>query len=474
MKARKKYNKGGIFPPKIQQMKNNLEPAIYDGVLDEVTITPYTRDEIALQEWLANKATGGLKPVYPIFDVMTLGLKAPATVGAKAVQAGIKKAPSKINPRYFQPNSNMYYRGIGREGMKDALESGLFRAKPSDKIPARMVDLGPNLGKLDMAKRFNKTYYSPRFNIADKYGAGYIAEVPKDAAKFSKRYKNTDWSMSTRDQIPVSEGGILEKNWWSGYKPVKSSRKSLADNFNLDAIESAYAKNMSIPAGANMSIADDVFSGNSLYGKGAAFTKEEALERIANFQKDLSPVPFTYTHGTGSQSLPGIFKNKGLMPSSKLIGNQGLNTGEFLMKQEIAPHIFKGGQSTVSTASIANPGAAAQYALDYSKGGGNYPVVLGINPKVGTSSRMSIPRSTIEGEAMFDGGIGLDEISNVFVPDAQKAAFIKNYSNQLKNIKVGSFEDYINQAQLLQRKNIKGAKDYLYKTGGKVKLKYKK
>ena len=225
MKAKKKYKKGGILPPNIQQMKNNLEPAIYDGVLDEVTVTPYTRDEIALQEWLANKATGGLKPVYPIFDVMTLGLKAPATVGAKAIQAGIKKAPSKINPRYFQPNSNMYYRGIGREGMEDALESGLFRAKPSGKIPARMVDLGPNLGKLDMAKRFNKTYYSPRFNIADKYGAGYIAEVPKDAAKFGKRYKNTDWSMSTRDQIPVSEGSILEKNWWSGYRPVNSSKK---------------------------------------------------------------------------------------------------------------------------------------------------------------------------------------------------------------------------------------------------------
>ena len=232
MKAKKKYNKGGIFPPKIQlfppyiqQMKNNLEPAIYGGVLDEVTITPDTKWWLDYQERRANLATGGLKPVYPIFDVMTLGLRAPANAGAKAIQAGIKKAPSKINPRYFQSNSNMYYRGIGREGMEDALESGLFRAKPSDKIPARMVDLGPNLGKLDMAKRFNKAYYSPRFNIADKYGAGYIAEVPKDAAKFGKRYKNTDWSMSTRDQIPVSEGRILEKNWWSGYRPVNSSKK---------------------------------------------------------------------------------------------------------------------------------------------------------------------------------------------------------------------------------------------------------
>ena len=200
---------------------------IWDGFLDEVTVTPYTQNQIASEYMMNNKATGGLEPVYPVFDLMTLGLKAPATAGARAIQAGIKKAPSKINPRYFQPNSNMYYRGIGRQGMEDALESGLFRAKPSDKIPARMVDLGPNLGKLDMAKRFNKTYYSPRFNIADQYGAGYIAEVPKDAAKFSKRYKNTDWSMSTRDQIPVSEGRILEKNWWSGYKPVKAYGGSL-------------------------------------------------------------------------------------------------------------------------------------------------------------------------------------------------------------------------------------------------------
>lgn len=200
---------------------------IWDGMLDEVTITPYTQSKLYGEYMMANKATGGLEPVYPIFDIMTLGLKAPVTAGAKAVQAGIKKAPSKINPRYFQPNSNMYYRGIGREGMEDALESGLFRAKPSDKIPARMVDLGPNLGKVDMAKRFNKTYYSPRFNTADQYGAGYIAEVPKDAAKFTQRYQNTDWSMFTRDQIPVSEGRILEKNWWSGYKPIKAYGGSL-------------------------------------------------------------------------------------------------------------------------------------------------------------------------------------------------------------------------------------------------------
>jgi len=224
-------NRSEVFniPRTLRYENGNMvlqDKPVWDGMLDEVTITPYTQSEIAFQELMNNKATGGLEPVYPVFEVLSAGIKTPFTASAKALQTGVRKAPSVINPRYFKPNSNMYYRGIGKKGMEDALQSGLFRAKPADQIPARMVDLG-SVGKVDMAKRFNKTYYSPRFNIADQYGAGYIAEVPKDAAKFSKRYKNTDWSMSTREQIPVSKGRILEKNWWSGYKPVKKYGGSL-------------------------------------------------------------------------------------------------------------------------------------------------------------------------------------------------------------------------------------------------------
>ena len=42
------------------------DPAIYDGMLDETTVTPYTQSELAWQESRANLATGGLEPVYPI------------------------------------------------------------------------------------------------------------------------------------------------------------------------------------------------------------------------------------------------------------------------------------------------------------------------------------------------------------------------------------------------------------------------
>ena len=44
-----------------------------------------------------------------------------------------------------------------------------------------------------MGKEFSKTYYSPKFEIADRYGKGFIAEVPKNSAEFKPRYgRNKD------------------------------------------------------------------------------------------------------------------------------------------------------------------------------------------------------------------------------------------------------------------------------------------
>ena len=247
----------------------------------------------------------------------------------------------------------------------------------------------------------------------------------------------------------------------------KSNPSKIAKNIDIDAIQNAYSNQMSIPAGANMNISDEVFSGGTLYGRGAAFDKAETLNRIADFQKDLSPVPFVYTHGTGSSALPGIFKNRGLVSAKELEKAGKLVTGEGVEVNQMIQGV-RDAQNTVSTASIANPGAAAGYAIRYGKGAGNYPVVFGINPRSGVQARMSIPRSTIEGEVMFNNGIGFDEISNIFIPDANKVEFMNKYGGQLGNIKVGSFDDYVNQAQALQTKKIRGASPFLYKNGGEV------
>ena len=135
----------------------------------------------------------------------------------------------KLNPYAFKPNSEMMYRGIGKEGMEDALESGVFRAKQN------VAPIMDETGRFDMFKQFQGTYYSPKFNTADQYGAGYIAEVPKDVTNFRLRYKgkgNKTWSQIADENIPIDKGKILKKDWLQGYKPIeipKSNFKSEID-----------------------------------------------------------------------------------------------------------------------------------------------------------------------------------------------------------------------------------------------------
>ena len=122
----------------------------------------------------------------------------------------------KLNPYAFKPSEGMMYRGIGKEGVDDALSSGVFRAKQYN-LPKNETfrDI------LNRPKNFNNTYYSQDFKVADNYGKGYIAEVPENSANFYNRYSNRNpWSKVTNEQIPIEKGKILKKDWIKGYKEV--------------------------------------------------------------------------------------------------------------------------------------------------------------------------------------------------------------------------------------------------------------
>lgn len=127
----------------------------------------------------------------------------------------------KLNPLAFKPNPEMMYRGIGKEGMEDALESGVFRAKQN---------VQPSLyGGFDLSKEFKSTYYTPKFNTADQYGKGFIAEVPKDVTPFRLRYKgkgNKTWSQIADENIPIEKGRILQKDWLRRYKEVPKPQQT--------------------------------------------------------------------------------------------------------------------------------------------------------------------------------------------------------------------------------------------------------
>ncbi len=126
----------------------------------------------------------------------------------------------KYNPYRFEPDPTMLYRGLGKEGAEDALQSGVFRPNQNVK---------PNIeGGFNLAKDFNTTqagtYYSPYFDVADTDGKGFIAEGPRDAATFGKRYKGKDWSLKTKEQIPIEKGKVLKKDWLKGYKEIPNPK----------------------------------------------------------------------------------------------------------------------------------------------------------------------------------------------------------------------------------------------------------
>ena len=172
-----------------------------------------------LNRFARSKASGNLQDASMFAaDVITLGRAAALT--KPALKAAAKYATEKtalknvykLNPYAFKPTEGMMYRGLGKEGMEDALASGLFRAK-QDVKPAM-------LGRFDVSKQFSKAYFSPRFDIADQYGQGFIAEVPRTASDWGKRYGRKQWSQIAQRDIPITEGKILQKDWLKGYKEV--------------------------------------------------------------------------------------------------------------------------------------------------------------------------------------------------------------------------------------------------------------
>ena len=124
----------------------------------------------------------------------------------------------KVNPKAYQYNlpENTMWRGLGKEGMEDALQSRVFRAK-QDVVP----EYYPGT-KLRLTKSFgSSTYFTPKFKTAATYGDDFLAEVPRGSANWANRYKRSDWSQVADRQIPIAEGRILQKDWWRGYKPMQ-------------------------------------------------------------------------------------------------------------------------------------------------------------------------------------------------------------------------------------------------------------
>lgn len=129
----------------------------------------------------------------------------------------------KLNPFAFKANPEAYYRGIGEDGLKDALESGVFRS-PTMRESYKGKYKTPEIYWAD-ADNFNVAEnMSIRTDGGIINGKRVIAEYPKvDNIKIKHRGSDNQMidNYASQFELPASQGRILMQDWLQGYRPVK-------------------------------------------------------------------------------------------------------------------------------------------------------------------------------------------------------------------------------------------------------------
>ena len=114
--------------------------------------------------------------------------------------------------------SSKLYRGIGKAGYKDALNTGRIQSNQSPNIVTS--------GAFNLTKNFkDKTFFTPTLNTAIPYGGDYVAEINSDLYKFKNRY-NSNWSQFTTDNVLLNKSNIYKKNILGNYKKILSQENS--------------------------------------------------------------------------------------------------------------------------------------------------------------------------------------------------------------------------------------------------------
>jgi hypothetical protein len=110
----------------------------------------------------------------------------------------------KINPWAFKPNPEAYYRGVGKEGMKDILQSGIIRSKKQHAYP--------------------EPYFSKGV-IGDKYAKGYFAELVDEPMKGVGSFPEGSLIQTPSNVVSINNPNLklYQKDWLRGYKEIPKS-----------------------------------------------------------------------------------------------------------------------------------------------------------------------------------------------------------------------------------------------------------
>ena len=216
-----------------QQMYNPTNPfsMLPKGVQDTVVNT--TLDPALL-----------LTEVEKAPELLSSGLKALGT------EEGLLSNFHKLNPWAFKPNPEAYYRGIGKEGLKDAIESNSLRVNQNPEWINALSGEKP-----DISKSSPYFFKGDNFNGVKEYNSDVIAEITNQKMK-SRGISNlmnllSDTPVTSiyqpvktvgetgkglfkttivekMNNIPLDKNiRFLEKDWLQGYKPIEVPKSNL-------------------------------------------------------------------------------------------------------------------------------------------------------------------------------------------------------------------------------------------------------
>lgn len=304
----------------------------------------YAMDVINPFAWLdyAIKAGRDIREgdyVGAAFNVLGATPVIPAT--AKPMSRIIKNAPSRVNPNYFKPNEDLWYRQVGKSAIDDISKSKMIRERGEDIAQSRakydeavmkMKGIDPATGKeyTDYTTKYQQMTLgarkppSPYFSKGELFwgmdrrpgmrglkGRGldadsrYLIESKLSDEAFHPAYVKglkTDYTGeklfgTTAILKPMSEFrnpadfNLYRRNWWSGYKPIRQEGGETDPKFLQNKVVERFATGDKLPykpgKGPTRPNKYTVQTGDTLYG--IARKKDTSVKDLESWNKDLEP-----------------------------------------------------------------------------------------------------------------------------------------------------------------------------------------
>ena len=258
MTARAVTGEQAYIPGMAQGLHNHEDPEVRNRYLKELGYTPGEFDASDVQNMInpgywassfaensrkGNVGTAALEGALMFLPHLPKGTISKSNIksGAKMLKNDVKNAGEyittktplknayKLNPYSFQKNlpENVMFRGIGEEGLEDAVKSGQLKS--------------PDSNNLDL-------YWTSRFKVADSYASprthkptgmfdtdGFpintsstsekvIVTYPKSELVFSNRYTGNSPGINSHIQksgyLPIDKAKFYKQHWLKGYKEV--------------------------------------------------------------------------------------------------------------------------------------------------------------------------------------------------------------------------------------------------------------